>query len=97
MTNRHRFLATAAAIIATAVTAIAPASQMAAAMHRPAAPAPARHTCTAEIIPFEDGSWLGGELRYDGRLIDRRWDARMPRYGWLPGFKGTPCRLVIKH
>ncbi len=92
--NRRRIITAAAAAAATIAASLLPAMQM----HRAATaprPAPAAHTCTAEVILFEDGSWLGGALRYDGRLIDRSWDDRMPRYGWLPGYTGTPCKLTI--
>lgn len=96
MTNRRRIITAAAAIIATAAAALPPAMQVHSSLTRPAHPTPAHHTCTAEIIAFEDGSWLGGALRYDGRVIDPRWDDRMPTYGWRPGYRGTPCTLVIK-
>jgi hypothetical protein len=84
--NKNRIL-TAILALATAGTAILPAQQVI--RHAP------HHTCTAEIRPFEDGSWGGGPLRYDGRIIDPHWDRNMPAYGWLPGYRGTACTLVI--
>lgn len=56
---------------------------------------PPAHTCTAAIVPFEDGSWTTGAMVYDGRVVDAHWAWRMPTYGWLPTYRSTPCLLVL--
>ena len=64
--------------------------------HGPLHKGPA-HRCTAEIIVFEDGSWAGGPLRFDGRILDKDWadKGHMVKWGWRPYVGNLACSLVI--
>lgn len=54
------------------------------------------HTCVAEVALFEDGSWRGGRLLWDGRVkYSSDWEKHLVGLGWLPGYHGTPCVLTI--
>ncbi len=60
-----------------------------------ALPIPA-HTCVAEVLPFEDGSYAAGRLIYDWVTIsDGEWLDDLPAIGWSPAWEGTDCILTI--
>lgn len=59
-----------------------------------AKPAPA-HTCKAQVILAEDGSWTSAGLFYDHKLVDAHWDENMPQYGWRPSYKGIACPITL--
>ena len=55
------------------------------------------HICTAYITIWEDGTWAGDELIYDGKVLDKSWgdEDSMPTWGFQPMVDGTPCTMTF--
>lgn len=49
--------------------------------------------CRAEVQVYEDGSWSGARLTYDGEVLDKEW--QVARWGWRPAVGETECSLVL--
>lgn len=69
-------------------------------------PSTPERTCTAEVVVFEDASWLGTSLVLDGKQVAARWEVAGPElqgrvidgiaYTAFPAtWHGVPCTQVM--